>query len=448
MILHAGASGKIVDEALLASASTGKDGVELTSALLKKSSVNYQNGKALCNAINTCSLEQMQALMAGVPSKGSLEAAWTEADALQNDKFQYQAFQMLLAVGVDESFKNNSLITAAKRGNRGLQVCTLLLKHQASPNYSDGASVVNAAKGLHLDTLKLLAGLVTSTAVFSNAFGALADAQDWLTPIGLDVVRLLLEYGASGPQVDAAFCKAARLYKTDALELLAKSINPGAVNVALATVTQAGKGWLSPDNSHLWLIHSLLEWGAGGDCVNIVLLEALDAYTHGFTSEVLIDTLLHVGAKADVNFQNGKAVQIAARYGDAAVLEKLALCGATIETLSVAFAEAITAGLDENSLISLIDVLTNNKGAKFNPRIVPDGYQPSLFAGIASYPQSATLVKKLAEVGCDVESKIESFLYDDEQVDAEDITPLAWALSQPDNRIASATIEALIEVKG
>jgi hypothetical protein len=448
MVLQAGAAGEIIDDALLASAGTGKDGVALTSVLLKQSSVDYRNGKAICNAISSCCLEQMQALMAGGPSVSTLSAAWTEADALQDDEFQYKAFQILLAVGVDQTLKDKSLNTAATRGQRGMQVCTLLLQHQASPDYSNGECVVSAAKGFHLDTLRLLAGSVTSGSVFTNAFDAFSDGDEWLTPRGLEIVHFLLEYGASGQDVDAAFCKAARLYDADALNLLASSINPEVVNVALVTVTQAGKDWLSIYNDKLWLIHSLLEWGAAGDSVNLVFLEALDAYARGFTSEDLIDTLLHVGAKADVNFQNGEAIQIAAKYGNVALLEKLIACGATKESLSIAFAEAITAGHDEKALLELIDVFVNHKGAKPDVKIAPNGYQPPLFACLAAYPQSANLAKRLIQIGCDLEAQIEYWPYDDEDLEGENVTVLGWALSQPEKHIASAVVEEIIAAKG
>jgi hypothetical protein len=448
MVLQAGAAGEIIDDALLASAGTGKDGVALTSVLLKQSSVDYRNGKALCNAVSSCCLEQMQALMAGGPSASTLSAAWTEADALQDDAFQYNAFQILLAVGVDQTLKDKSLNTAATRGQRGMQVCTLLLQHQASPDYSNGECVVSAAKGFHLDTLHLLAGSITSGSVFTTAFDAFSEGDEWLTPRGLEIVHFLLEYGASGQEVDAAFCKAARLYDVDALNLLASSINPEVVNVALVTVTQAGKDWLSINNDKLWLIHSLLEWGAAGDSLDLVFLEALDAYARGFTSEDLIDTLLHVGAKADVNFQNGEAIQLAAKYGNVALLEKLTACGATKESLSIAFAEAITAGHDEIALLELIDIFMNNKSAKPDVKVAPNGYQPPLFACLAAYPQSANLVKRLIQIGCDLEAQIEYWPYDDEDLEGENVTVLGWALSQPEKRIASAVIEEIIAAKG
>ncbi|RDL34689.1 Uncharacterized protein BP5553_07817 [Venustampulla echinocandica] len=447
MILEAGAKGAVIDAALVASSCTGKTGVELTSVLLKQSSVDYENGRALCNAVQTECLEQMQALMLGKPSDGTLRAAWLVADALQNGEFQYQAFEILLAASIDSSLKDASLITAATRGQRGINVCTLLLQHQASPDYSNGTCMVSAAKGLHLDTLELLANSVTSASVFCTVFDDFSEGDEWLTPKGLAIVHLLLENGASGPEVDAAFCKAARLGDPDALELLATSVNPEAVNVALVAATAAGKDWLSPDNSHLWLMHSLLKWGAAGDCVNFTLFEALDAFARGLASEDLIDTLLQVGAKAEVNFQNGEAVQIAVRYGKPLLLEKLILCGATAETLSIALAEAITAGLDENVLLSLLDVFMESKGAKPDVKTAPQGYQPPIFACLAAYPQSAKLVKQLVEMGCDLEAQIESFTYDDEELEAENVTALVWALCQPENRISSAAIEALIDAK-
>lgn len=53
MLLHAGASGHVVDEALVASSATGKGGVALTLMLLGLSCVDYAGGRALCNAIRT-----------------------------------------------------------------------------------------------------------------------------------------------------------------------------------------------------------------------------------------------------------------------------------------------------------------------------------------------------------------------------------------------------------
>ncbi|KAF4619086.1 hypothetical protein G7Y89_g14761 [Cudoniella acicularis] len=445
MILQAGATGKVIDDALLESASTGKDGVKLTSVLLSRSSVDYENGKALCNAIKSRSLEQIKALMEGGPSGSTLNAGWVEADALQDDEFQYQAFQVLLDAGADQTLKNSSLITAATRGQRGIPVCRLLLQHQASPDYSNGASIVGAAKGLHLDTLHLLAGAVTTPSVFTVAFDAFTDGDEWLAPKWLEIVHFLLENGALGQEVDAAFCKAARLFDADAVELLVNSVNTEVLGLALVTATQAGKDWLSIDN--LWLVHSLLEWGAAGECVNIIFLEALDAYARGFTSEDLVDTFLHVGAGADVNFQNGEALQIAAKFGNGALIEKLAACRATRETLTLAFSVAIISGHEEKQLNSVIDAFMRNEGTKPDFTSVPDGFQPLLFACLLAYPQSAALVKRLMKLGCSLESQIEHYPYDDEEFEAENVTVLAWAISQPENRIASASIDALIDGK-
>ncbi|KAK6522466.1 hypothetical protein TWF281_003027 [Arthrobotrys megalospora] len=447
MLLEAGAKGKVIDEALVASAKTGKDGASLTSAILNQSSVDFDGGKPLTNAVNSRCLEQMKALMVGIPSASTITAAWTEADAIEDDDFQLKAFEVLLTSSVDISLQDNSLVAAAKRGQRGLPICSLLLQNQASPERLDAAALVAAAKGLHLDTLSLLAKFVTLPAAFHTTFDAFSDGEQWLQPRGLEIVHFILEHGASGPEVDATFCKAARLYEADALELLATSINPEVVNVALVLVTQSTDDWLSTDNRNLWLIHSLLEWGAQGESVNVAFLKAVDAYSQGHASEELIDTFLTVGSKADVNFQSGAALQIAIRYGNPLLLKKLAAHGATQEIITLAFAETIIAVLEEEDVVlSLIDVLSKNKEVKPDYKTPPDGYQPALFACLAAHPKSAKLVERLIKLGCDTEAQVDTFLYDDEELDSEPATVLAWALSQG-TFIDSVAINALIDGK-
>ncbi|RYO80341.1 hypothetical protein DL764_009908 [Monosporascus ibericus] len=447
MILEAGAKGAVVDEALVASANTGKDGVGLTSVILKQSSVDYDGGKPLVNAVTSRCLEQMKALMAGSPSKATLTAAWSEVDAIDDDGLQLQAFEVLLPGGVDASLQDKSLVAAAVKGRRGLPVSSLLLRNQASPERLEGSSVVAAAKGLHLDMLSLLAGYTTSAAAYLTAFDAFLDGEKWLTPRGLEIIHFLLEHGASGPDVDAAFCKAARLYEPDAVELLAGSINPGVLNPALAVVTNDGSDWLLPDSRNLWLIHSLLEWGAEGDAVNLAFLEAVNAYAEDRTSVDLVDTFMTVGAKADVNFQDAEALKIAIRKGKAPLLKRLISGGASKEAVSLAFAEAITTPLEEGVVLSLVNVLMKNEGPKPDVKALLDGDKPPIFMCLATHPESSKLVKYLAEVGCDLQATIETQLYDDEFVDPEPATALAWALCQPEMRISSQAIKALIDTK-
>ncbi|EWC44428.1 hypothetical protein DRE_06796 [Drechslerella stenobrocha 248] len=446
MILEAGAKGKVVDDALVVSANTGKDGASLTSVILKQSSVDYEGGKPLINAVNSHCLEQMKALMLGYPSASTVAAAWVQADAIEEDEFQLHAFEVLLTNYVDEAHQDKSLVAAATRGQRGYDVCALLLKNDASPDRLDAAALIAAAKGLHLDTLSLLAKYVKLSATFATTFDAFSEGEKWLGSRGLEIVHFILEQGASGPEVDAAFCKAARLYEPDALELLATSINPGVLNVALVLVTQSSEDWFLPDNSNLWLTHSLLEWGAQGDCINIAFLKVVDAYSRGVASEQIIDTFLTVGNKADVNFQNGEALQIAIRYGKAPLLEKLATHGATKETIALAFAEAVIVALEEDVVLSLINSLVSKGVAEIDFNAPPEGYQQPLFASLAAHPKAAKLAERLIKLGCNVEAEIDSFLYDDEQLDAEPATVLAWALSQ-DTFIESAVVNVLVDEK-
>ncbi|KAJ6258604.1 hypothetical protein Dda_6651 [Drechslerella dactyloides] len=446
MILEAGAKGSVVDEALVASANTGKDGASLTSVILKQSSVDYDSGKPLTVAVVSRCLEQMTALMAGIPMPSTVSTAWAEVEAINDDEFRTRAFEILLTGAVDPALQDKSLVTAASRGKQALSVCDLLLKNDASPERLDAAALIAAAKGLHLETLALLARSVTSPAAFIATFDAFSDGEQWLGPRGLEITQFILEHGAAGAEVDAAFCKAARLYEPDAMELLATSINPEVINVALVLVTQSSEEWLSIDNRHLWLIHYLLEWGAEQEVVNAAFIKAVDAYCRGLASDELIDTFLSIGKKADVNFQSGEVLQIAIRYGKPALLKKLAEHGATEKIITVAFFETIVAVLTEEVVLSLIDVLVNNKAAKPDFKSPPEGYQLPLFACLATHPKSAKLVERLIKLGCDVEAEVEAFLYEDEEVESEPATVLAWALSQ-EAFIESVAINALIDGK-
>ena len=457
MILNAGATGIVVDDALVTSASTGINGTSLTAALLPHSSVDYNSGAALVAAVKSRCLPQIGALLTGPtrPSPTTMEAAWIEADKITDmNQARLEVFEMLLTAPgrgvVARQLQDASLAAAAAQGDRGLAICALLLQHgDASPEREGAKALVAAARGLHLGMLGLLGGSVASgTAVWNSVFDAFTEGEQWLQPRGLEVVQFLLQHGASGSEVDAAFCKAVRLYEQDAVELLGLAITPRVVDLAFAFAMDSTE-WMEFDNGGLWLIHLLLERGVEKQYVNAEFLRAADAYARGMASDALVDTFLTVGARADVNFQNGEPLLIAVRHGSIALLKKLVDGdGATRETISLAFAEAIISTHKESIVSSLIKVLVSNPGVMPNVKKSPEGYQPPLFACLAAHPQSAKLAKQLIDLKCDVDAEVRHFLYDDEDVAAESATVLAWALSLPEKRIGSAVIIALIEGKG
>ncbi|KAI8946237.1 hypothetical protein F4801DRAFT_583598 [Xylaria longipes] len=309
------------------------------------------------------------------------------------------------------------------------------------------AAVSSAAEALRLDVLQYLAqpGLSEST-ILAGFSAAVSSESGWTTPSGLLVIQFLLDKGASGPPVDEAFCRATKLLARDAIGLLRDFISGGCVNQALLGMIESSPEWHYPDDRNLWLIESLLEWEACGEPVNIALLYALEAYTSTpkLASKCLVDILM----VADVNFRHGEALKIAIRSGDASLLQELASLGANKETITHAFREAIIAQLEEKKVLELLKVLGDREPG-YQPdfkRVLPNRCPP-IFDCLAVYPESVELVKRLIKLGCEVDAKALTKLYD--TTEPEYTTTLAWALSQSERGrvVSSAVITTLINAK-
>ena len=604
MLLQAGATGRVVDQALVTAAKTGADGIPLVTLLLSKASIDFENGMALREAIKLRCFELIQTLLAARPSLETLTAAWAEVTVFSYDEFQFKLFHALLELGMRGDPVAHSLVVATKKGALGFELCKLLLTYgasvdygngeamvvavqysnievlelllsgnpskasltpalaaaqalreeerlaavapilkagvaqevrdagllqavqeqpsdsrliqlfldaNASPDYSNGSSVLHAAGTLDVGLLKILAPSINSKDVVSNAFGAIfqspdnrwrstkglafvklliekgaageyvnkaavqaavkfdidaleliaepvsptsiftvafAEAtrtrNDWVSPEGLTVVQFLLEKGASGSDVHVALSKAASTFNFEALQLLSTVVvSPEAYTTALGEAIGAGEQWLLPKNQGV--IDLLLEHGAGGETLHSGLLQALDAYISGTTSQSLIDTLLHYGA--DVNYNNGEALQTAASSGDDTMLKILLSYGATQESISLAFSVAIASQHEEKRLLALLDAFMQNPVKPDVNFVYPD-MDPPLYLSLQLYPESAAIAKRMCDIGCDIEREITCDTYDDEMQELEIVTPLAWALFQPDNMISTDVIAALLGSNG
>lgn len=411
-----------------------------------------------------------------------------------------------------EDTKRRALAHAASRGQRGVSACRLLLAHGASPVKGGAATLSAAAASLNLEMLKVYAGafvavpyeesdcvepahataLPRCSALFGAALGSLAASDDdrWLSPRGLEVVQLLLDHGARGPEVDAAFCRAARACARDAFDLLATAVGDDVIDAAfaLATATDAatpaasapdddgatladsiGGGaamaasttstsslsvpaCMAPDGGNLWLPHTLLELGVSSQaCIDAAFLRAVDAYLASPTSSVrLVDTLLSFGA--DVDCRGGEALRMAAAAGDVALLAGMVDSDPGVEALALALAEALVTPRirDEATAVALVDVLLGaERGERLAKVDPPEGYHLPLFAALAAHPAWTALLRRLLAAGCDTEATVEHFLYDDEPSIKmpEPTTVLLWAIGQS-RRVPDDAILVLINANG
>ncbi|KAF7541975.1 hypothetical protein G7Z17_g11844 [Cylindrodendrum hubeiense] len=388
--------------------------------------VNFEGGRPLTVAISKRRIDILSLLLQRQTTVDSLSAAVTSAMSLNVPHLRFEAVKMVIEAGSTYSALEIAHDDRVKR-----------------------AATTAAAKFLLLDMLQYLTKFNISRAIFSAAVAAAAsEGELWLSPSGLEVMDFLLESGASGPEVDDAFCLATKRFNQDAIELLSDSVSPLGLQRSLRSVIEHSEDWQSSKN--LWLIGHLLERGCSGEPVNIALLQAANTYANG-TDTGALDILLPEEGTADVNFRNGEALKIAIRSGHAPLLERFISSGASREAMTEAFATIITVPLEEDKVLALIDVLVNfSKGTEAGcdfKAILQDG-RPPIAACILAHPKSSKLVERLIQLGCDLETKFPATIYAQEQIGEEQVTTLLWALHSHTNLvITSAVINALIDAK-
>lgn len=433
LLLFAGLQGKSVSEALIKVADKasmpGDDGVKLQvlQLLLNKGAadINLHDGRCIGATISSGCSEMLPLLLRNGPSLKSLSAGLEAAMDLSMLHQRRHVVDVILKAG------------ATSPGPDSYQ--PLLC-----------AAISAAAKRLLVDDVRALAGLApTNTAYIAGFRAAVSSGDQWLTPDGLAVAKVFLDSDASGAEVDEAFCKAAMLYQRDAVELLAYSASPEALDKALQHVITYSAEWQSPKS--FWLLQLILELGlelkAGVGSADWALLEAVRAYTEGNASEDLVDLLLTVGAHADVNFDNGQALKIAARAGHAPLLEKLIASGAGKGSKTEAFHTIITGPLGEDQVMTLLDVLFKCDGGPETRCDVNATLQefPPIVACLSAHPHSTKLLKRLIKLGCQLEVKFQWTIYPENGIGPEPVTVLQWAMGH--EKITTEPIEALIDSK-
>ncbi|OTA85833.1 hypothetical protein M434DRAFT_82425 [Hypoxylon sp. CO27-5] len=384
---------------------------------LGNANVNLHQGRSLGLAVSEGWIDIFNLLLRYRPSVDSLDTALGCAMTLNNSDSRKQILTIVLGIVSNSSDKMHLEATA----------------------------VASAAKSHRRDILEHLAqSCLSSAGIIAGIRAMISTGEEWLTPSGLGTFQFLLDHGASGPPVDEAFCHAARFMNRDAVELLSMSVDVAVFSKALEGVVSSSQEWHSPDDNNLWLVHSLLEWGACGEPVNLALVKATSAFALGSASETLIDTLLLV---ADVNFQGGEALKVAIRAGNASLLEKLASSGASRDTMTQAFGEVIITRLSEDTVITLLNTIVKSSTSENTPDFkttLPNRYPPIVDC-LSTHPSSAKVVKRLIDLGCDLEAKFKTRVYS--EMEPELATALIWSLSslEENRRVSTPVLEALIE---
>ena len=267
----------------------------------------------------------------------------------------------------------------------------------------------------------------------------------------LDVrlVHLLLESGAS-PLTNG--CQTL----VDATRRMASVVLPALLSDE-RDISEKQLSWVfsqavTEDNVAVWfteqgfdVVQKLVTRGSRGHGVSAALgtVIGLSTAENANLSQRFVDLLLAHGA--DVNFNNGAALQMAASKADKALVAKLMGHKPDTASLSLAMYRLFETEIPEDDALELVSLFTHyaNDDTRLDDSFVQPGSRPLLFLCLDRYPRSSKLLKALLDAGYFPEQMANYQVM--AELEEEPVTLLTWAILQPQKRISSNVIQLLVE---
>ncbi|TLD31104.1 hypothetical protein PspLS_02470 [Pyricularia sp. CBS 133598] len=408
MLLKAGASGLVVDCALVDAVNGAPKDTPLVKLLLTRASVNHQGGEALVGAIHNQDFDIIELILAQRPDREAMSAA-AKASFLLPKNERRETLRVLIPW-----FHNDHLNFCLKQAilstKKDTDLVELLLVSGADPRCDGGACLKIAASSFDVALLELLAQKIGKDGrLFTEIFDHLiSQDEEWLAHSHIDVVELILRFGASGIVLSRALI--------DALQAMFP-VRPGG-----SPKSRSPRSPMSPCR------HSTAP------------------------PEAILDLLL--GHGASTNYESGKSVQLVARNGDRHLLRKLLdtkNC-ASLQTATAALYAAISAGHTEARLLELIDVFADAStvAPDFSSQGIYDGMLPPLYLCLEKYPRSTVVMNRIISAGCDLSQTVRITYaptsngeVQEQSSDYEAANVLIWALLQSSSKTSSAVIAQL-----
>ncbi|KAH8847759.1 hypothetical protein MCOR27_001881 [Pyricularia oryzae] len=408
MLLKAGASGPVVDCALVDAVNSAPKNTPLVKLLLTRASVNHQGGEALVSAIHNQDFDIIELILAQRPDREAMAAA-AKASFLLPKNERRETIRVLISRFHIEHL-NFCLKQAILSTKKDTDLVELLLVSGADPRCDGGACLKIAASSFDLALLELLAQKIGKDGrLFTEIFDhVISQGDEWLAHSHINVVELILRFGASGIVLSRALI--------DALQAMFP-VRPGG-----SPRSRSPRSPMSPcrDSSA--------------------------------PPEAILDLLL--GHGASTNYESGKSVQLVARNGDRHLLRKLLdtkNC-ASLQTATTALYAAISAGHTEARLLELIDVFTDKStvAPDFSSQGVYDGMLPPLYLCLEKYPRSTVVMNRIISAGCDLSQTVKITYaptsngeVQEQSSDYEAANVLIWALLQSSSKTSSAVVAQL-----
>jgi ankyrin repeat protein len=194
-------------------------------------------------------------------------------------------------------------------------------------------------------------------------------------------------------------------------------------------MTATGTLWL--DSTYFDLVAFLLARGKADESVHAALISALLYVIDGVASEELLQLLLKYGA--DVNFDNGTALQVAAQNARLDIFEMLLQKSPDSHSLYMALQAASSNGLDEEVVFAFFKLVTSSKSDQAVPDVNNDSNLgvPLIFYTLIHYPTSARLAREVCDLNADL-SATTWYMYEDKYEDpvSDRLPPILLALEK------------------
>ncbi|KAK7958435.1 ankyrin repeat containing protein [Apiospora saccharicola] len=445
-LLKAGASGEVVSDALLAAATDGD--LELGTIIVQNGgSIDHKDGQAIVEACRSGATGVLGMLLSGEAKVAQpvLRKGFQAATEISDLEKRADIFKLLLQQGVTGEVVDAQLISAERYGDAGTGLLKLLLAYGASPDYKNGEAVAMAIESAFLTNLEMLLGIVE---VGGSKRSRLRphwvvneeDPEERLIQLLIanranptaNGCQTLIDGTRTLPPSMFAHLLESKVTSEDASEVFKQAF-------ALENV----ESWLS--NTGLEIARLLLKKGAVGDGVSSAFAAILGKYAKdpGNLTQSFLELLL--AHNADVNFNQGEALQVAASQGKSDLVRRLLQQNPNTEALTLAFRRIFDTETTEDEICELIQLLTGHSEGENRVDVMftyPDS-EPVMVRALSRFPRSTAVLQALLDAGyyhdqmtsCQVMPEVE---------ENEQVTLLAWAILQPQKKISSTVITLLI----
>ena len=217
ILLTKGAQGTTVNDALIDAVNQGPSAQLTIDMLLQyNASVDHRDGEAIKIAVAAGHPSILACLLQRNPNSEHLPEALqlamqtTATQSSTNDLARFKSVRLLTRAGITKSEVIHRALTQAVR-EKDHTLVKHLIKSGGDPNFQTGRAVITATEQADIESLVILVRAKPSPSVFSAAFAARSTSVDrWQSKPEslLEIDKILLDGGATGPAVDQVFLAA------------------------------------------------------------------------------------------------------------------------------------------------------------------------------------------------------------------------------------------------